>query len=62
MTTTATPSYVVFGATGGIGTALCRRLAGAGANLILGARDQGRLERLATEISAHAYSGGCDPV
>ena len=54
MTTTATPSHVVFGATGGIGAALCRRLAAGGANLILGARDQGKLERLAAELSAHA--------
>ena len=33
---------------------MCRRLAAGGANLILGARDQGKLERLAAELSAHA--------
>ena len=49
-----TPSHVVFGATGGIGAALCRRLAAGGAKLILGARDQSKLERLAAELSVHA--------
>jgi NAD(P)-dependent dehydrogenase (short-subunit alcohol dehydrogenase family) len=49
-----TPSYLVFGATGGIGSALCRRLAARGARLVLAARDGEKLERLATELSAFA--------
>jgi 3-oxoacyl-[acyl-carrier protein] reductase len=56
MTTTATPTHLVLGATGGIGSALCRQLAAGGANLILAARDPARLERLADELSAHAIS------
>jgi NAD(P)-dependent dehydrogenase (short-subunit alcohol dehydrogenase family) len=50
-----TSSYVVLGATGGIGAALCRRLAVGGANLILGARDPSKLEHLAAELSAVAF-------
>ncbi|MDX2029209.1 MAG: SDR family oxidoreductase [Blastocatellia bacterium] len=46
------PAYAILGATGGIGAALCRRLAGAGARLFLGAREAERLEALATELNA----------
>jgi NAD(P)-dependent dehydrogenase (short-subunit alcohol dehydrogenase family) len=46
------PSFVVVGATGGIGSEVCRRLAGRGANLFLAARDAGRLQALAAELSA----------
>lgn len=39
--------YVVFGATGGIGSALCKRLvAQPGASVVLAGRDAGRLEQL----------------
>ena len=39
---------VVFGATGGIGSALCQRLAGGGATVVAVARDRAKLqERLA---------------
>lgn len=48
-------SYVVFGATGGIGSALSRRLAGHGAKLMLVARDGNRLQELAAEINAVFY-------
>ncbi|QEH37586.1 3-oxoacyl-[acyl-carrier-protein] reductase FabG [Aquisphaera giovannonii] len=48
------PSYVVFGATGGIGSALCRRLAADGASLVLAGRDPKKLQPLAEELSAHA--------
>ena len=49
-------SYLIFGATGGIGSALSRKLAGSGARLILAARGGDRLEELAAELDAVPYS------
>src|SRR3712207_6477732 len=46
----AAETYVVLGATGGIGSELCRRLAKGGANPVLAARDEGRLQDLAEEL------------
>lgn len=46
------PTFVVLGATGGIGSALCRRLTRDGATPILAARDEGRLKELAGELDA----------
>lgn len=48
------PSYVVLGASGGIGSALARRLAGCGARLVLSARPSERLSALAEELHGHA--------
>jgi NAD(P)-dependent dehydrogenase (short-subunit alcohol dehydrogenase family) len=51
-----TPVYAVLGATGGIGSALCRKLARGGAHLALGARSDDDLNDLAGELddaSAH---------
>jgi len=45
--------YVVLGATGGIGSELCRRLAKGGAQLVVGARAEGRLNDLADRLDAH---------
>jgi NAD(P)-dependent dehydrogenase (short-subunit alcohol dehydrogenase family) len=45
-------SVVVFGATGGIGSALARQLARRGCRLTLAARDQSRLVILAGELQA----------
>ena len=50
------PTFVVLGATGGIGSELCRRLAGEGATPVLAARDKGRLEDLADELDAPYYA------
>jgi NAD(P)-dependent dehydrogenase (short-subunit alcohol dehydrogenase family) len=47
------PVYVILGGTGGIGSELCRRLAEDGANLVVGGRDEGKLEGLADEHGAH---------
>lgn len=49
-----TSAYVVLGATGGIGSLLCRTLAKSGAKLAIGARDGERLRSLAAELDAHA--------
>ncbi len=46
------PTFVVLGATGGIGSELCRRLAGEGATPFLAARGEDRLKDLADELDA----------
>jgi NAD(P)-dependent dehydrogenase (short-subunit alcohol dehydrogenase family) len=50
-------AYVVLGATGGIGSALCRRLAARGARLTVAARDCQRTRAFAAELGAHAAPG-----
>jgi 3-oxoacyl-[acyl-carrier protein] reductase len=47
------PSLLVIGATGGIGSALCRQLAASGARLVVAARDAEKLHALADELGAH---------
>ena len=49
-------SVVIFGATGGIGSALGRQLAPQGCRLTLAARDPSRLDRLAGELHAQTCS------
>jgi len=46
------PVHVLLGATGGIGSATARLLAGSGARLVLAARDGDRLAALAAELGA----------
>ena len=53
--TNPTPSYLVFGATGGIGESLCRRLAMRGARLTIAGRNVEKLQLLADELHATAY-------
>ena len=48
------PVHVVFGAYGGVGSALACRLAGEGARLVLSGRDPDRLGALAEELGAVA--------
>ena len=50
-----TVSYVVFGAYGGVGSALCRRLAKKVAKLMLSGRDEARLATLAAELGAQTF-------
>jgi len=50
--TQAAPSYVILGATGGVGSALTRRLALSGARLVIAGRDEERLAGLAAETGA----------
>jgi 3-oxoacyl-[acyl-carrier protein] reductase len=50
------PSVLIFGASGGIGSALARQLGAQGCHLSLVARDRTRLDALAVELQADAYS------
>ncbi len=50
------PNVLIFGASGGIGSALARQLSALGCQLTLVARDQGRLDILADELNAEAFS------
>lgn len=47
-------TFLLIGAAGGIGTALCRRLAKRGAKLILAGRDEAKLRALAQEVGGEA--------
>ncbi len=47
-------TIVVLGASGGIGSALCKRLHQRGAKLVLAARDQDRLNELAEEVGGES--------
>ena len=50
---TTTPSYLILGAAGGIGSALARTLSSSGAQLFLVGRREEPLAALAAELSAH---------
>jgi len=49
-------SFVVLGAYGGVGAALCRRLATRGAHLLVAGRDPERLAGLAAEVGGEAFT------
>jgi len=49
------PVHLLLGATGGVGSALARRLAADGDRLVLGARTEGPLLELAESLGAEAY-------
>jgi len=51
-----TQSYVVVGAYGGMGEALCRRLVRGGARVLLAGRDAKRLARLATDVGGETFA------
>lgn len=51
----SSPCHLVFGATGGIGSSLCRRLAARGSRLVLAARNGDKLQALSDELQATAY-------
>jgi NAD(P)-dependent dehydrogenase (short-subunit alcohol dehydrogenase family) len=53
---TTSPAVLILGASGGIGSALTRRLASRGARLVLGGRSADRLEALAGETGATAVT------
>lgn len=49
-------TYLIVGATGGIGSAVCDRLAQPGTNLVLAARDSTKLEALADRLRSRVQS------
>lgn len=51
----AKPVYVIVGGSGGIGSAVCRRLAETGAVVIPASRPSDRLDRLAEELAVEPY-------
>jgi NAD(P)-dependent dehydrogenase (short-subunit alcohol dehydrogenase family) len=55
MTTGEAPVYLILGAAGGIGSALCRQLAARGARLLLAGRSAEKLEALRAELG-----GACE--
>lgn len=55
------PAFVIVGAAGGIGSAVCRRLATYGARILLVGRTAEKLEALAAELRATDPAGGYVP-
>jgi 3-oxoacyl-[acyl-carrier protein] reductase len=55
-TDTPAPVYIVVGATGGIGSELSWRLAAGGARLLVAARDEAKVSRLAAGLGAQGFA------
>lgn len=55
------PAFVILGAAGGIGSAVCRRLASRGARILLVGRTPEKLEALAAELQATDPGGTYTP-
>ena len=53
--TDGAPVYVILGASGGIGSDVCRRLAAQESRLVMGARSEASLNELAGELGGDAY-------
>lgn len=54
--------YLIFGATGGIGAALARRLADTGATVVISGRDERKLAALGDAVGVeHVRADGCNP-
>jgi NADP-dependent 3-hydroxy acid dehydrogenase YdfG len=51
-----TQSYVVIGAYGGVGEALCRRLVQSGAHVLMAGRDAERLAQLAADVGGETFA------
>jgi NAD(P)-dependent dehydrogenase (short-subunit alcohol dehydrogenase family) len=51
-----TQSYVVIGAYGGVGEALCRRLVARGGRVLLAGRDANRLAQLAADVGGETFA------
>ena len=49
-------THIILGATGGIGSELCRHLSKTGTNLVLAARDEDKLKKLGDELGAESHS------
>lgn len=60
MTTNGDAVYLVIGASGGIGSEVCRRLARGGARLALAARHEAPLRDLASSLDAESACFACD--
>ena len=50
------PCHVVLGATGGIGSELCRQLCASGANVVAASRNSDKIRALAENIGARAFT------
>jgi NADP-dependent 3-hydroxy acid dehydrogenase YdfG len=51
-----TQSYVVIGAYGGVGEALCRRLVQSSAHVLMAGRDAERLAQLAADVGGETFA------